>query len=162
MIKNMNVILEIGCNHMGKMSVAKDLIKSAKECGADVAKFQKRNNRELLPSAQYEAPHPVPENSYGPTYGAHREFLEFSQDQHRELQDYCNELGIEYSTSVWDISSAKDIAELKPKLIKIPSASNQHYEMLGYLADNYGARARLRRATSMCIYRPALQYSTGV
>lgn len=51
--------------------------------------------------------------------------------------DYCNEIGIEYSTSVWDLTSAKEITELNPKMIKIPSACNNNYEMLQYLCDNY-------------------------
>ena len=47
-------------------------------------KFQKRNNKELLTEEQYNAPHPNPINSYGNTYGEHREFLEFNLDQHKD------------------------------------------------------------------------------
>ncbi len=132
------VIAEIGCNHKGEMSIAKELIKTAKLCGADVAKFQKRTPKELLTPEQYNAPHPNPANSYGPTYGAHREFLEFNADQHRELKDFCQEIGIEYSTSVWDMTSAKQIAPLNPALIKIPSAENNNIPLLSWLCDNYG------------------------
>ena len=97
------VIAEIGCNHKGDMSIAKELIKMAKIfCNVDAVKLQKRNNRELLTEEQYNAPHPNPANSYGDTYGAHREFLEFNVEQNKELQDYCNELGLTFSTSVWD------------------------------------------------------------
>lgn len=132
------VIAEIGCNHKGDFEIAKELVAMAKEfCKVDVVKFQKRNNKELLPPEQYNAPHPNPDNSYGDTYGAHREFLEFTADQHRELKEYCEELGIVYSTSVWDVTSAKEIAGLNPQLIKIPSACNLNFEMLEYLADNY-------------------------
>lgn len=132
------VIAEIGCNHKGEMSIAKELIKTAKLCGADVAKFQKRTPKELLTPEQYNAPHPNPANSYGPTYGAHREFLEFNAEQHRELKDFCQEIGIEYSTSVWDMTSAKQIAPLNPALIKIPSAENNNIPLLSWLCDNYG------------------------
>ncbi|HUZ59445.1 MAG TPA: N-acetylneuraminate synthase family protein [Hanamia sp.] len=83
------VIAEIGCNHMGQFEIAKELIKLAKECGADVAKFQKRNNKELLTPEQYNAPHPNAWNSYGATHGAHREFLEFDAAQHGELKKIC-------------------------------------------------------------------------
>ncbi len=132
------VIAEIGCNHKGDMAIARELISTAAQFGkADVAKFQKRNARELLSSQQYHAPHPNPIHAYGDTYGAHREFLEFSVDQHRQLQEWCNEFDIEYSTSVWDLTSAREMTELQPKLIKIPSACNTHWEMLGYLCDNY-------------------------
>lgn len=132
------VIAEIGCNHKGEMEIAKELIKIAKIFGnADAVKFQKRNNKELLTEEQYHAPHPNASNSYGDTYGAHREFLEFDLEQHRELKNYCEEIGITYSTSVWDTTSAKEIASLKPEFIKIPSACNNNFEMLGWLCENY-------------------------
>ena len=98
------VIAEIGCNHKGEMKIAKHLLKVAAESGVEVAKFQKRNNVELLTEYQYNAPHPNPINSYGDSYGAHREFLEFDVNQHIELKEYAESLGIIYSTSVWDLS----------------------------------------------------------
>lgn len=137
-MSKVKVIAEIGCNHKGDIQIAKDLIKSAKLCGADIAKFQKRKPKELLTPEQYNAPHPNPANSYGATYGEHREFLEFNADQHKELKDYCDEIGIEYSTSVWDITSAKAIVPLNPHLIKIPSAVNNNERLLKWLCENYG------------------------
>ena len=132
------VIAEAGCNHMGQMEIAKELIQTAAIfCKADAIKFQKRCNRELLTPEQYNAPHPHPENSYGKTYGEHREFLEFSLDQHKHLKEWCEEAGITYATSVWDMTSAKEIASLKPDFIKIPSACNNHLKMLQWLCDNY-------------------------
>lgn len=137
-MKEAKVIAEIGCNHKGDMEIAKELIQMAKIfCKADIVKFQKRTNKELLTEEQYHAPHPNPMHAYGNTYGEHREYLEFSIDQHRELRDYCDDIGIEYSTSVWDLTSAMEIADLNPKLIKIPSACNNNYEMLQWLALNY-------------------------
>lgn len=130
-------IAEIGCNHKGDISIAKELIYLAKNCGADVAKFQKRNSVELLPKKQYNSPHPNPINSYGKTYGEHREFLEFNKKEHQILMEYCTSLNIEYSTSVWDTTSAIEISQINPKLIKVPSASNTHYEMLEVLRDEY-------------------------
>jgi sialic acid synthase len=137
-MKNPKVIAEVGCNHKGDMEIAKELIKVAKIfCNADIVKFQKRNNKELLTEEQYNTPHPNPANSYGGTYGEHREFLEFNVNQHIELKRYCDELGIIYSTSVWDFISAKEITSLNPDLIKIPSACNNNYAMLEWLCDNY-------------------------
>jgi N-acetylneuraminate synthase len=132
------VIAEIGCNHKGDMEIAKELIKIASIfCNVDAVKFQKRNNLELLTEEQYNAPHPNASNSYGATYGAHREYLEFYVNQHAELKKYCEEIGIIYSTSVWDTTSAKEIASLNPAFIKIPSACNNNYEMLDWLCENY-------------------------
>ncbi len=137
--KKPRLVAEVGCNHKGELETALEMIKIAKIfCEADVIKFQKRNNRELLTPEQYNAPHPNPYNSYGSTYGEHREFLEFTADQHKQLKAACEELGIVYSTSVWDLTSAKEIAALEPELIKIPSACNNHYEMLSWLCENYG------------------------
>ncbi|KVV15884.1 N-acetylneuraminate synthase family protein [Flavobacterium sp. TAB 87] len=132
------VIAEIGCNHKGDLAIAKELVQIAKIfCNADAVKFQKRNNRELLTAEQYNAPHPNASNSYGETYGAHREYLEFTVAQHTTLKQYCDEIGIVYSSSVWDTTSAKEIASLQPEFIKIPSACNNNYEMLSWLCDNY-------------------------
>ncbi|MBN8708492.1 MAG: N-acetylneuraminate synthase family protein [Verrucomicrobia bacterium] len=143
-MKMPKVIAEIGCNHKGDMAIAKEMIMvAASFCKADVVKFQKRNPRELLTDEQYNAPHPNPMHSYGDTYGAHREFLEFSPEQHRTLQAWCEEFGTEYSTSVWDLTSAKEIAPLQPNLIKIPSACNLHFDMLGYLCENFGGEIHL-------------------
>lgn len=138
------VIAEAGCNHMGQMEIAKDLIETAAHfCKADAIKFQKRCPKELLTPEQYNAPHPNPVNSYGKTYGEHREFLEFTVDQHAQLKEWCEEAGIIYSTSVWDMTSAKEIASLKPQFIKIPSACNTHFEMLQWLCDNYEGEIQL-------------------
>ena len=138
------LIAEAGCNHKGDMNIAKELIRTAAiYCKADVIKFQKRCPRELLTPEQYDAPHPNPANAYGKTYGEHREFLEFDLEQHRELKAYCEEVGITYSTSVWDFTSAKEIASLNPELIKIPSACNNHYPMLEWLCDNYAGEIHI-------------------
>lgn len=138
------VVAEIGCNHKGEMSIAKEMIATAAlYCKADYVKFQKRNNRELLPKEQYDAPHPNPINSYGDTYGAHREFLEFDVDQHRELMDYCEEMSIGYSTSVWDVTSAKEMSALQPDFLKVPSASNLHWDMLDVLCGEFSGGIQL-------------------
>jgi len=135
--KKPKVIAEIGCNHKGKMEIAKQLLKVVADSGVEVAKFQKRNNKELLTEEQYNAAHPNPINSYGDTYGAHREFLEFDVSQHQELKEFAEDLGLIYSTSVWDTTSAKEAVSLNPDLIKVPSACNNHFEMLKVLRDDY-------------------------
>lgn len=136
--KKPTVIAEIGCNHKGDMEIAKELIKVAKIfCNVETVKFQKRNNKELLTEDQYNQPHPNPVNSYGKTYGLHREHLEFSLKQHQELKSFCEEMGVVYTASVWDLTSAKEIASINPEFIKIPSACNNNYTMLVWLCENY-------------------------
>ena len=138
------VIAEIGCNHMGDMEIAREMIQTAVIfCKADAVKFQKRCNKKLLSVEQYNAPHPIPYNSYGKTYGEHREFLEFTVEQHKQLKQWCEESKITYSCSVWDLTSAKEIASLNPLFIKVPSASNNDYEMLQWLCDNYSGEIQI-------------------
>ena len=137
------IIAEIGCNHMGSIKIAKELISLAHNSGANYVKFQKRNNKELLTEDQYNSPHPVPENSFGSTYGEHREALEFNVAQHKILKEYCDKLGIIYSTSVWDVSSAKEIIELKPMFLKVPSACNNNFEMLKILRDDFKGKVQI-------------------
>jgi N-acetylneuraminate synthase len=137
-MKTPKVIAEIGCNHKGDIEIAREMIGiAATFAKCDFVKFQKRSNKELLTPEEYNARHPNPQNSYGESYGAHREFLEFDVDQHQQLQQWCREFGIGYSTSVWDLTSAKEIASLNPEFIKIPSACNLNFPMLRYLATDY-------------------------
>ncbi len=131
------VISEIGCNHMGDFEIAKELIRLSKDAGADYAKFQKRHSKELLTEEQYNNPHPNPYNSYGATYGEHREYLEFSWEQHQDLKQYAESIGIGYATSVWDMTSAREIIGLNPDFIKVPSACNNHFDMMRLLRDDY-------------------------
>jgi len=76
-------------------------------------------------------------HSYGKSYGEHREFLELNLDQHRQLLQWCKEANLIYSSSVWDLTAAKEIASLNPPMIKIPSACNCDTTMIGWLCDNY-------------------------
>lgn len=132
------IIAEIGCNHKGEMEIAHEMIKIASQfCHVDGVKFQKRNPKELLTIEEYNTPHPVPYNSYGRTYGEHREFLEFNLEQHRQLKEWCDEWEVMYSSSVWDLTSAKEIASLEPEMIKIPSACNLKFDILDHLCTNY-------------------------
>ena len=138
MYKQPFLIAEVGCNHKGDMDIAHEYIKTAAIfCKVDAVKFQKRCNRELLTNEQYSAPHPNLQNAYGSTYGEHREFLEFKVEQHVQLKAWCEEYNLVYSSSVWDLTSAREIASLNPQFIKIPSACNNNFNMLEWLCDNY-------------------------
>jgi len=138
------IIAEIGCNHKGDIEIAKAMISTAKTyCNVDAVKFQKRDIKSFLSTNEYNAPHPVAYNSYGKTYGEHREFLEFSIDQHKELKNHCSKIGIEYSSSVWDLKSALDIISIKPLFIKVPSACNLNKKLLKVLCKNFNGEIHL-------------------
>lgn len=128
---NYSLIAEIGGNHKGDFDIAKRMVKiAAEECKVDIVKFQKRDNKLLLTEDEYNSPHPNPNNSYGKTYGEHREFLEFNIDEHIQLKSLCEKYKVIYSSSVWDINSSNEILSIKPKIIKIPSAQNTNFELL--------------------------------
>ena len=127
----MFVIAEVGCNHMGDMKIAEEMISvAATYCKVDAVKFQKRNVKSCLTPTQYYEPHPVPENSFGKTYGEHREALEFTVEQHRELKSLCHKHGVAYACSVWDHVSLMDMIEIEADIIKIPSAKNNNWGLL--------------------------------
>ncbi|QRI77934.1 MULTISPECIES: N-acetylneuraminate synthase family protein [Rhodococcus] len=138
------VIAEIGCNHAGDLEIAKKMISvAANFCEIDAVKFQKRDNKVLFSEEEYNAPHPNPMHSFGETYGAHREFLEFTIEQHVELAEHCRKEGVVYSTSVWDVPSAKQVASINPEFIKVPSATNLNFDVLSVLTDEYGGKIHI-------------------
>lgn len=132
-MKKCKLIAEIGGNHRGSIETAKDMIIASAMSGADVVKFQKRNIFESLTFEERRAPHPNEKNSYGKTYGEHREFLEFDLKQHEELKKFCEAQKVIYSCSVWDLDSAKQIISLSPIMIKIPSALASNFVLLDYV-----------------------------
>lgn len=116
------IVAEIGLNHGGQFGRAVELIEAAAESGAEAVKFQKRSPRALLSRAAYDQPYHNGGHSFGATYGEHREALEFSIDQYRELKTRANALGLEFFASVWDIPSLDEVSELGVPVIKIGSA----------------------------------------
>ena len=138
MKKKINIVAEIGCNHMGKINLAKKFIENlAYFCNAKYVKFQKRDIKTLFNEKEYNSPHPNPINSFGKTYGEHREKLELGINDHKKLKKFSKKLGLTYATSVWDLNSAKQIIKLNPSYIKIPSGTNMNFEIYEYLVKKY-------------------------
>jgi N-acetylneuraminate synthase/sialic acid synthase len=127
------VIAEVGHNHQGKLETAKEMFRVAKECGADAVKLQKRDNRQLYTQAAYDKPYDH-ENSFGLTYGAHREALEFGWDEYKELMDYATEIGITMFSTAFDFPSADFLAKLDVPAFKIASGDLKSIPLLTYIA----------------------------
>ena len=127
------VIAEIGHNHQGSVEQAKALFKAAKEAGAHAVKLQKRDNRGLYTREAYAKPYEN-ENSYGSTYGEHREALEFGRDEYVELKAYCAELGITFFATAFDFASADFLAELDMPAYKIASGDLTNTPLLHHVA----------------------------
>ena len=136
-MNNIQIIAEIGCTHIGSLERAKKLADLAKQSGANVLKTQKRNPEESTNKSLWNAPHPNKIFSYGDTYLEHRKNVELPIEGHVQLKKYCEDIGIEYSTSVWDITSTKEIIDLNPNFIKIPSACNRNKEIFDLLLNYY-------------------------
>ncbi len=141
--KQFTVIAEIGGTHIGKLERAKKLAKLAKLAGANILKTQKRNPYESVKKELWNKPHPNQIFSYGKTYLEHRINLELPIDQHKELKEYCESIDIEYSTSVWDITSTKEVIKLNPKFIKIPSACNTNNSIFNLLLNEYDGQIHI-------------------
>ncbi len=127
------VVAEIGHNHQGDLEQAKELIRAAKECGADAAKLQKRDNRIVFTRELYASPY-IHRNSFGRTYGEHREFLEFGHDESVELQRYAREVGITFFATAFDFKSADFLIELGVPAFKMASGDLTNVPLLKYVA----------------------------
>jgi sialic acid synthase len=115
------VIAEVGHNHQGSIESAKQLFDAAKAAGADAVKLQKRDNASLYTHELYNKPYEN-ENSYGATYGEHREYLEFDRSQYEELNAYAAEIGITFFATAFDLRSAEFLARLDMPAYKVASA----------------------------------------
>ncbi|MDQ3224292.1 MAG: N-acetylneuraminate synthase family protein, partial [Gemmatimonadota bacterium] len=127
------VIAEVGHNHQGDLEKCKALFRSAKECGVDAVKLQKRDNRSLYTRRMYDQPYDN-ENSFGATYGEHREALEFGRDDYLELQRYCREIGLTFFATTFDIPSSDFLASLDMPAYKIASGDLTTTPLLRHVA----------------------------
>lgn len=128
------VIAEIGHNHQGNIETAKKLFASAKECGCNAVKLQKRDNKSLFTKELYNQVYDNP-NSFGGTYGQHREALEFGRDEYMELQRYAKELGITMFATAFDIPSADFLDSLDMPAYKIASSDLTNTPLLKHVAS---------------------------
>lgn len=118
---NFYLIAEIGHNHMGSLKLAKEMFRQAKLSGADAVKLQKRDNKNLYTKSFYNEPYNH-KNSYGKTYGTHREKLEFNLKQYKELVKYAKKIKIDFFATPFDSKSVKFLEKINMKCYKIASA----------------------------------------
>ncbi|XP_011179326.2 sialic acid synthase [Zeugodacus cucurbitae] len=123
------IIAEIGQNHQGNLNTAKEMISKAKIIGCDCVKFQKSCLPAKFSKAALTRPY-ISENSFGNTYGEHKEFLEFSENQYRELQTCSKNIGIDFTASAMDEISLDFLNELNVPFIKIGSGDANNVLLL--------------------------------
>lgn len=127
------VIAEIGNNHQGDVERAQELFVLAKHSGVDAVKLQKRDNRKLFTRAAFDAPYEN-ENSFGATYGLHREALELDRRAYVELQACARELGLVFFATAFDEASADLLADLDVPAFKIASGDVRNTPLLRHVA----------------------------
>ncbi|MEQ2226613.1 hypothetical protein ILYODFUR_029070 [Ilyodon furcidens] len=123
------IIAEIGQNHQGDMKIAKEMIKMAKDCGADCAKFQKSELEYKFNKRALERPY-TSKNSWGKTYGEHKRHLEFSHEQYRELQKYAAEVGIFFTASGMDEKAVEFLHKIEVPFFKVGSGDTNNFPYL--------------------------------
>jgi sialic acid synthase len=128
------VIAEIGHNHQGSLENAKELFAEAARCGANAVKLQKRDNASLYTREFFNKPYEN-ENSYGPTYGLHREALEFGRAEYEELKTHAAELGVTFFATAFDFASADLLADLDMPAYKIASGDLTNTPLLRHVAE---------------------------
>ena len=148
------MVAEIGHNHQGDVEKAKEMFSVAKQCGVNAVKLQKRSNRHLFTREIYQAPYDH-KNSFGKTYGQHREALEFDRKQYLELQAYAAQIGLTLFATAFDFQSADFLASLDMPAFKIASGDlkniplQKHIAGFGkpvFLSTGGGSLADVRRA----------------
>jgi N-acetylneuraminate synthase/sialic acid synthase len=126
-------IAEIGHNHQGNIETCKAMFRAAKECGCTSVKLQKRDNRARYTQAMYDEVYNS-ENAYAPTYGAHREALEFNREQYAELMAYARELGLVFFSTAFDIPSADLLESIGVPCYKIASGDLKTLPLIKHVA----------------------------
>lgn len=127
------IIAEIGQNHQGNKILAKEMINQCFRAGVDAVKLQKSNldarfTRERL-NKEYNSI-----NSFGKTYGEHRQYLELSDQEFIELKNYAENLGLIFFASGMDIPSIDFLDRINVPVFKIGSGDTNNIELLEHVA----------------------------
>lgn len=126
------VIAEIGINHNGDVSIAKQLIDVAVDAGADAVKFQKRTIDLVYTRVFLDSPR---ESPWGNTQRAQKDGLEFDLDDYREIDRYCKDKGVPWFASAWDLEAQKFLRRFDCKYNKIASAMIVYEDLLREVAS---------------------------
>lgn len=131
------IIAEAGVNHNGSVTLAKKLIDEAKSAGADWVKFQtfkaEKNISRHAPKAAYQKNH----TEAGESQLEMVKKLELSEKEHLDLQAYCNEIGIGFLSTPFDLPSIALLQKMGITLGKIPSGEITNLPYLRAMAKAF-------------------------
>jgi sialic acid synthase SpsE len=114
------IIAEIGNNHNGRIDIAKKLIRISKEIGVDAVKFQVKDIETAFDKKLLDAPY-TNENSFGLTYREHKQALEFSESELKEIYNFAEENKIDCFSTPFDTESVEILERLNNPIYKISS-----------------------------------------
>lgn len=126
-----HITAEIGINHSGSLETALKLIDVAVLAGADSVKFQKREPRLSVPLSQWDKVRNTPWGDM--PYIEYKERLEFGQAAYRAIDEHCQQRGIPWFASAWDIPSVDFLATFGVPFIKVASASLTDDDLLRHI-----------------------------
>ena len=126
------LIAEIGINHNGDLGVACQLIDSAANAGFDAVKFQKRTVDTVYSREFLDGPR---ESPWGSTQREQKEGLEFGHEEYRQISNYCEDRGIAWSASAWDMESIDFIRKIGVSFNKVASPMLGHAPFLREIAS---------------------------
>jgi len=126
------LIAEIGINHNGDLSVAKQLIDAAVDAGFDAVKFQKRTIDIVYTAEFLDTPR---ESPWGTTQRHQKEGLEFSAEDYREIDAYCKKMGIQWAASAWDMDAQIFLQQFNCTFNKVASPMLGHIPLLKLIAS---------------------------
>jgi len=127
------IVAEVGQNHNGDLTIARQLIDNIAFYRADAVKLCKRHIPSDLTAELYNKPYPGPQ-SFGETYGKHREFLELSTIQYKELQIHAQNQGLIFFATACDMKSVEDLEEVGVPLFKVASRDLTNLPLLDRMA----------------------------
>lgn len=128
------IIAEIGQNHQGDVKIAKQMIETCARAGVDCVKFQKSTVLERFNKKCLERPYKTPQ-SWGETYGEHKLYLEFSEEEYRELKKCADDNNVLFSASAWDYRAVDFLVQLGAPFIKVASVDAGNLKFIEYLAQ---------------------------
>ncbi len=140
------IIAEAGVNHNGSIHLAKKLIDSAYDSGADAIKFQTFRAKNLVTKNSEKAKYQKNTTSHNESQFDMLKKLELSKEMHIELIKYCNNKNIKFISSPFDYESVELLNDLGLEIIKIPSGEITN---LPYLKHVGSLKKKLILSTGM-------------
>lgn len=122
------IVAEIGINHNGDLNIAKRMIQAAQYAHVNAVKFQKRTPKICVPPEEQTRMRETPWGYM--TYLEYRERVEFGEEEYKEIDQLCKEIGMEWFASVWDEEAIDFLEPFEPIAYKVPSASLTDHSLL--------------------------------